>query len=474
MTFENSRSFYIGGAWVPPVVAHDYAVENPATVEVIGHISCGSVQDVDRAVAAARQAFPDWSRTEPSARRDFLQKVRRLYEGRLDEFAQVIMQELGCPIDLSRSGQAAAGLGQLDAILEALDDVKWTEDLRNGNRIFRESRGVAGLITPWNWPLNQIGLKVFAALAAGCTVVLKPSEITPFNAMILADVLHEAGCPKGVFNLVNGTGDAVGAALAGHPGVDCVSFTGSTGAGRAVYGAAASRIRPVSLELGGKSPSLIFADCDVEKAVRRNLEKLMPNSGQNCNAPSRLLVERSVYQRAMDFAAEHVESIAVGDPSASGAHLGPVANRRQYEHIQRLIRAAMDEDATLLAGGPGRPDGLAHGHFVRPTVFGNVSNDMTIARQEVFGPVAVLIPFDSEAEAVALANDSDYGLAAYVHTDDEVRMQRVVRQLKAGMVFRNGAEIAAGSPFGGVKQSGIGYEGGVFGIEEFLDLKLVA
>lgn len=474
MNVEHPRSFYIGGSWVSPACNQHLTVENPATEQPLGTISLGTREDVDRAVKAANAALPAWSNSSIAVRRDLLKAIREVYARRQHDLAQAITHELGCPRDLSRTAQVGSGASHIDAFIQTMDEINWVETLANGDELHREAKGVAGLITPWNWPLNQIALKVFAALAAGCTMVLKPSEITPFNAMIFAEIMDESGCPEGVFNLVNGTGEDVGAALVSHPNVDCVSFTGSTNAGRRIYAACAEKIRPISLELGGKSPCIIFSDCDVETRVTQTLSGLFSNSGQNCNGPTRLLIERPVYERVKKAAARAAQNTSVGDPQTSGNHIGPVANRRQYDHIQRLIKAAIAEGATLLAGSIGKPEGCAHGHYVRPTVFADVDNQMTIAREEVFGPVAVLIPFDTEEEAISIANDSDYGLAAYVHANDTNKLNRVVRQLKAGMVFRNGNYLSPGSPFGGVKLSGIGKEGGLMGIEEFLDAKLIA
>ncbi|MES0811108.1 aldehyde dehydrogenase family protein [Roseibium sp. SCPC15] len=474
MIVQHPESFYIDRKWVVPSGSKRLAVENPATEEMLGSIALGGAEDVERAVKAARAAFPTWSSSDISERKRLLENVRDVYIRRRRDLADAVTLELGCPTDLSYGVQAGSGAAQIDAFLKAMDDIQWIERLANGDELHRESKGVAGLITPWNWPLNQIGLKVFAALAAGSTMVLKPSEITPFNAMLFAEILDEAGCPKGVFNLVNGLGNDVGAALVSHPDVDCVSFTGSTKAGRLIYAASAERIKPISLELGGKSPCILFADCDVATRIKQTLKGLFSNSGQNCNGPTRLLVERSAYETAKLAATEVTARTAVGDPRAAGDHIGPVANRRQFDHIQRLLQSALDDGAELLTGGLGKPDGIERGHYVRPTVFAGVDNSMAIAREEVFGPVAVLIPFDTEEDAIAIANDSDFGLAAYVHTDDAEKLARVVRRMQAGMVFKNGNYLSAGSPFGGVKMSGIGKEGGVMGIEEFLDAKLVA
>ncbi|MEM9633436.1 MAG: aldehyde dehydrogenase family protein [Pseudomonadota bacterium] len=474
MIVKHPESFYIDGSWVLPSGPQRLAVENPATEETLGSIALGGTEDVVLAVKAARAALPMWSSTDIRERRQLLENIREVYIRRRKDLADAITLELGCPTDLSYAVQAGSGAAQIDAFLKAMDEIRWIERLSNGDEIHRESKGVAGLITPWNWPLNQIGLKVFAALAAGSTMVLKPSEITPFNAMIFAEILDEAGCPNGVFNLVNGLGSDVGAALVSHPHVDCVSFTGSTKAGRLIYAASAERIKPISLELGGKSPCILFADCDVATRIKQTLSGLFCNSGQNCNGPTRLLVERSAYETAKLAATEVTAGTPAGDPRAAGNHVGPVANKRQFDHIQKLLQSALDDGAELLAGGLGKPEGIERGHYVRPTVFADVDNDMTIAREEVFGPVAVLIPFDTEDEAIAIANDSDFGLAAYVHTDDPQKLARVIRQMQAGMVFKNGNYLSAGSPFGGVKMSGIGKEGGVMGIEEFLDAKLVA
>jgi aldehyde dehydrogenase (NAD+) len=474
MSTLDKRNFYIDGRWVQPDVPADRHVVNPATEEPLAVISLGTESDVGRAVAAAKRVGPSFSRTSRAERLELLAAIRDVYVKRRREIGHAISDELGTPIDLSIAAQAGTGIAQIDAFIEALRSFNFTQVLGNGNTVVREAAGVAGLITPWNWPINQICLKLFAALSAGCTVVLKPSEYTPLNAMILAEILEEAGCPNGAFNLVNGDGETTGRALVEHADVNVISFTGSTRAGMAIYQAAAVQVKKVSLELGGKSPCLIFADADIELAIRQSLEKVFSNSGQNCNAPTRLLVERSVYAEATAMAAQVAEKTAVGLPQLPGPHIGPVANEHQFNHIQAMIEAGIRDDAKVLAGGLGRPEGFEKGYFVRPTVFANASNDMEISREEIFGPVVVMIPFDDEAEAIQLANDSPYGLAAYVYSRDCGRLDRAVSRLQAGMVFRNGADIKPGSPFGGYKQSGIGREGGAFGIEEFLEIKLVA
>ena len=467
----DKRQFYIGGQWVNPLSPDDHAVINPATEEAVATISLGRAADIDRAVAAASAAFPGWAMTAPAERRALVEKLLAIYRARYEEMVQAITLELGAPLTMCREQQADVGVGHLEGFLRAFDRIEWREKLDNGDTLLREPIGVCGLITPWNWPMNQIVLKVVPALLAGCTCVLKPSEMTPLSAMLYAEMIHDAGFPPGVFNLVNGTGEEVGAALSRHPDVAMMSFTGSTRAGVAVSRDAAPTVKRVMLELGGKSPNLIFADADLEARVPASLAEVFNNTGQSCDAPTRLLVERSVYDQVAALAVLAAQAQAVGDPMQEGDHIGPLVSALQYERVQKLIEAGMSEGATLLAGGPGRPEGFNRGYFVRPTVFGDVTNQMTIAREEIFGPVAVLIPFDTEEDAVSIANDTPYGLAAYIQTGDAARAERVARRLRAGMVHVNGAGHQYGSPFGGYKQSGNGREGGLPGLEEFLELK---
>ena len=469
--------FYIDGRWAAPAVARDFPVINPADEQPFATISLGSAADVDKAVAAARRAFESWSLTGREERLPLLEKLAALYEANAEEMAHTISREMGAPITLASKAQGPAGLGHIRSFIRELKDFRFEHPLRpdvTGEHIVLEPIGVCGLITPWNWPMNQITLKVIPALAAGCTVVLKPSEIAPLNAMLFADFIHEAGFPAGVFNLVNGDGPSVGAAMSAHPGIDMMSFTGSTRAGIAVSKAAADTVKRVTLELGGKSPNIVFADADVGKAVKVGALHCFNNTGQSCNAPTRMLVERSVYADAVAVAEETASKTAVGNPAEEGRHIGPLVSEAQFNKVQGLIEAAIAEGARLVAGGPGRPDGFNRGYFVRPTVFADVSNDMTIAREEVFGPVLAMIPFDSEDEAVSIANDTPYGLAAYVQSGNQARAQKVARRLRAGMVHINLSMQAPGAPFGGYKQSGNGREGGRWGIEDFLEVKSIS
>ena len=474
MTVQDMHKFYIDGAWVEPLQPENFGVLNPATEEVIASISLGSTEDIDRAVAAARNAFESFSNTSKQDRIELLERILSVYKKRYDEMAEVICLELGAPISMSKNSQAAVGVGHLEGFLQALDELKLSETLANGDTLLREPVGVCGLITPWNWPVNQVALKVLPALATGCTVVLKPSELTPLSAMLYADILHEAGVPKGVFNLVNGDGPVTGASLSRHADVDMMSFTGSTRAGIAVTRDAAETVKKVTLELGGKSPNILFADADVDKAVKRGVFGCFYNSGQSCSAPTRMLVERSIYDRVLEIAKTTGESQQVGDPAQAGRHLGPVVSALQFERIQTLIKAGVDEGATLLVGGPGKPDGFEFGYYVKPTIFCDVNNDMRIAREEIFGPVLSIIPFEDEDEAVQIANDTSYGLAAYIETGDSEREERLVKKLRAGQVYINGTECDYGSPFGGYKMSGLGREGGLFGLEDFLEIKAVS
>ncbi|NEI71610.1 aldehyde dehydrogenase family protein [Rhizobium lusitanum] len=469
----DTRKFYIDGQWVAPKGGEVFDVVNPATLQPVATISLASVEDVDAAVAAARRAFATYSLTPLSERLTLLERLQAIYRRRYREMAETITLELGAPATMSYEQQADVGTGHLQAFMDALREHRPVEVLPNGETVLREPIGVCGLITPWNWPVNQIALKVIPALATGCTCILKPSEFTPLSALLYAEMIDEAGFPAGVFNLVNGNGAVAGAALSKHPDVDMMSFTGSTRAGIAVSRDAAETVKRVSLELGGKSPNLIFEDADIEAAVRRGVQHCFNNSGQSCNAPTRMLVQRSVYERAIIAAEAAGREAQVGDPVQQGPHIGPVVNAQQWERIQTLIRAGIDEGARLLVGGPGKPEGFASGHFVRPTVFADVRPDMRVFRDEIFGPVLSITPFDTEEDAIALANDTPYGLAAYVQSGDEARIGRVIPRLRAGMIHVNGAGRRYGSPFGGYKQSGNGREGGKFGLEDFLEVKSI-
>jgi len=474
MNSQDRRKFYINGAWVDPLEPNDFDVLNPATEKLVATISMGSPEDINLAVSAARKAFASFSMTSRQERLELLQSILEVYKKRYDEMVETITLELGAPVSMSRRSQAAVGVSHLQGFLKALESFNPRQLLDSGDTLVREPIGVCGLITPWNWPVNQVALKVLPALAAGCTMVLKPSELTPLSALLYAEILHEAGCPQGVFNLVNGEGPEAGAALSRHPDVDMMSFTGSTRAGIAVSRDAAGTVKKVALELGGKSPNILFAGADVEKAVKRGVYGCFYNSGQSCNAPTRMLVERSIYPEVLDLARSIAASQQVGDPAREGRHIGPVVSALQYQRIQALIDAGIREGATVLTGGPGKPGGFENGYYVRPTVFCDVSNDMSIAQEEIFGPVLVIIPFDNEAEAIRIANDTPYGLAAYVETLDTSQAERVAERLRAGQVYINGVECAVDSPFGGYKLSGLGREGGIHGLEEFLETKVIS
>jgi len=474
---ERKTDFFIDGKWVAPIKANDFPVINPANETEYATISLGSEADVNAAVAAAKRAFPGWSTTPHAERVAKVEKLAEIYQERIEEMAEAISNEMGAPKNIASSQQAAAGLGHIKAFIRALKEFTFEHPLNEKFQteyIIHEPIGVCGLITPWNWPMNQVTLKVVPAVGVGCTVVLKPSEIAPMSSLLFAEFMEQAGFPAGVFNLVNGDGPTVGEAMSRHPDIDMMSFTGSTRAGIAVTKAAADTVKRVALELGGKGPNLIFADTDVAKAVKRGVLHMFNNSGQSCNAPSRMMVEKSAYAEAIATAKSVAEAQEVGDPSQDGRQIGPVVSEAQYNKIQGLIEAGIKEGATLLAGGPGRPDGLNRGYYVKPTVFADVTNDMTIAREEIFGPVLSIMSFDSEEEAVRIANDTPYGLTSYVQTGDPERAKRLARQLRTGMVQLNGAGRAPGSPFGGYKQSGNGREGGIYGLMEFLEVKAVA
>jgi aldehyde dehydrogenase (NAD+) len=465
-------NFYIDGAWVPPAKAATRDVINPATEKPIAKISMGSAEDVDRAVKAARKAFETYSRTTPAERLALLENIVRVYKTRHEELAKTISTEMGAPFWLSKAAQAATGLGHFSQAIEVLKTFAF-EEPRGKTMIVHEPIGVCGLITPWNWPINQITCKVAPALAAGCTVVLKPTEVAPLNAIIFAEMLHEAGVPPGVFNLVNGDGPTVGAAIASHPGIDMVSFTGSTRAGVQVAINAAPSVKRVTQELGGKSPNIILDDADFQTAVTGGVTGCFTNSGQSCNAPTRMLVPAARQAEAIAIAKTAAEKMRVGDPFQDGVKLGPVVSDVQFNKIQELIQKGIDEGATLVTGGVGRPDDLGTGFYVKPTVFADVKNSMTIAREEIFGPVLAILPYQTEEEAIAIANDTPYGLSGYVSSGDLDHARRVASRLRAGNVHLNGAQLAFDAPFGGYKQSGNGREWGVNGFEEFLETKAV-
>ncbi len=469
----DKRKFYINGEWVAPLIANDLEVLNPATEKPVAVISMGSAGDIDRAVAAAKKAFATYSRTTTEERLALLEKLLAIYKRRYEEMAQTITMELGAPITMSTEQQADVGVGHLQGFIDALKRLHTREVLPNGDVMLREPIGVCGLITPWNWPINQIALKVVPALATGSTCVLKPSEFTPLNALLYAEMVHEAGFPAGTFNLVNGDGLNVGAALSKHKDVDMMSFTGSTRAGIAVSKDAAETVKRVTLELGGKSPNIVFEDADLEDRVAGSVLECFNNSGQSCDAPTRLLVQKSVYDKAVEIATRVGKEARVGDPTKEGSHIGPLVSDVQFGRVQTLIEAGIAEGARVLVGGAGKPEGFETGYFVKPTIFADVNNTMRIAREEVFGPVLAIMPFETEEEAIEIANDTNYGLAAYVQTGDPKRAERVASRLRAGMVHINGGPHRYGSPFGGYKQSGNGREGGMFGLEDFLEVKTV-
>ncbi len=463
--------FYVDGQWVDPISDATMPVLNPATEEQIGTVAMGGSADVDRAVAAAKVAFDSFSQTSGADRLALLKQLKAVTEKRFEDLAQAMRMEMGAPITMARDAQADAAVGHLQGFIDALEALKERTTLANGDILLHEPIGVCGLITPWNWPMNQIALKVIPALATGCTCVLKPSEHTPISAMIYAEIIHEAGYPAGVFNLVNGDGINVGSALSRHPDVQMMSFTGSTRAGKAVTRDAVETVKRVTLELGGKSPNLVFADCDLKERVVASVGECMFNTGQSCDAPTRLLVERSCYDEVLKIAKRAAEATAVGDPAQEGDHIGPLFDRIQYDRVQAMIQKGLDEGATLLAGGLGKPDGFETGWYVKPTIFSDVSNNMAIAQEEIFGPVLVIIPFEDEADAIAIANDTPYGLAAYLQTGSPARAERVSSRLRAGAIHVNGGGFNYGSPFGGYKQSGNGREGGLMGLEDYLETK---
>jgi len=470
------RDFYINGQWVAPSQPNDFEVIDPSTEDACAIISLGDQADTDAAVAAAKAALPGWMATPVAERIALVEKLVEVYKTRGEDLAQAMSTEMGAPIDMARTSQVGTGTWHLKNFIKAAKAFEFDRPLNAdapNDRIIYEAVGVAALITPWNWPMNQITLKVGAAAIAGCTMVLKPSEQSPLNAMIFAEMMDEAGFPAGVFNLVNGDGVGVGSQLSSHADVDMVSFTGSTRAGTLISKAAADTLKKVHLELGGKGANVIFDDAD-EKAVKRGVLHMMNNTGQSCNAPSRMLVQSGVYDQAVEIAAEVAGKVTIGNAHDEGRHIGPVVNEVQWTKIQALIQTGIDEGARLVAGGTGRPDGLNRGFYVKPTVFADVNNDMDIARTEIFGPVLTIIPFDTEEQAVEIANDTPYGLTNYVQTQDGARANRMARGLRSGMVEMNGQARSAGAPFGGMKQSGNGREGGIFGIEDFMEVKAVS
>ena len=462
--------FYIDGAWVDPVERKTLDVINPANEEVCGQIAIGGPADVDKAVKAARKAFPAWSQTSREARLDMLQRILAEYQKRFGDLITAVSEEMGAPASLAQRAQVPSGMGHLATAAEILKSFKFEED-RGQTMIVKEPIGVCGFITPWNWPLNQITCKVAPAIATGCTMVLKPSEVAPFTGQIFAEIMHAAGVPAGVFNLVHGDGAGVGVALSSHPDVDMVSFTGSTRAGIEVAKNAAPTVKRVTQELGGKSPNIVLDDEVFTKSVARGVTSMMTNSGQSCNAPTRMLVPSKRMDEAITAARDAASQVTVGDPGGN-AMLGPVASEVQFDKIQRLIKVGVDEGATLVIGGPGRPEGLDKGYYVKPTVFANVTNDMTIAREEIFGPVLSILGYDSVDQAIQIGNDTEYGLAAYVNGADLDKARKVASQLRAGQVSINGGSDMS-APFGGYKMSGNGREWGDFAFHDFLEVKAV-
>ena len=466
----DERKFYIDGRWVDPVEPKTFEVINPATEAVAGTISMGGPKDVDLAVAAARRAFDEFSRTTPAERLALLERMLERYQAHYEEIATAISVEMGAPITLAKGSQAGCGTGHLGAMIEVMKTFRF-EEMRGKTRITLEPVGVCALITPWNWPVNQVAAKVVPAFAAGCTMVLKPSEFSPFSAILWAKVMHEAGVPKGVFNLVNGDGPNVGAPLASHPDVDMVAFTGSTRAGTEIAKSAAATVKRVQQELGGKSPNILLEDADLERAVKRSVLHVFQNTGQSCNAPTRLLVPESKLAGVEALAQKIAAGVIVGDPASPTTTMGPVVSRIQYDRVQSYIQKGIAEGAKLLVGGPGRPEGIAKGYFVRPTIFSNVRNDMTIACEEIFGPVLAILPYKTEEEAIRVANDTPYGLAGYVWSQDNTHARRVASRIRAGQVAINGASGDWQTPFGGFKMSGNGREYGEYGLRDFLETK---
>jgi len=470
----DKRKFYINGRWVEPKKPNDFSVINPCNEDPCAIISLGSKEDTNAAIKSAKNAFESWKETTKEDRLNYLEKLLSVYKKRSREMAEAISLEMGAPMDWATEVQTASGRSHLEDFILRLKNFKFDEHFneKSNNHISYEPIGVCGLITPWNWPINQIALKVVPALATGCTMILKPSEIAPISGMLFAEMIDEVGFPKGVFNLVNGDGAGVGTHLSGHPDVDMISFTGSTRAGRLISKNAAETIKRVCLELGGKGGNIVFAD-SYPNAVRDGIRNVMSNSGQSCDAPTRMLVEKSIYQRAIKEAAEEANLIKVDEASKKGDHIGPVVSKTQYDKIINLIKSGIEEGATLAAGGPDLPNNLNKGYFIKPTIFTNVTNDMEIAKKEIFGPVLSIIPFETEEEAIEITNNTEYGLGNYLQTEDKEKAHRVAKKLKSGCVYINGNAADPGTPFGGFRQSGNGREGGVWGLEEYLEVKTV-
>ncbi len=472
---ENKKNFYIDGKWVSPKSKEEIKVINPATEENCAVISLGNKEDINHAVSAAKKAYNSWAFSLKDERIKLLEKLYENYKKRWADIAEAITTEMGAPKDFATKLQAGTGAAHLKSFIRYLKNFEFEKPLGDhapNQRLIYEPKGVCALITPWNWPMNQVCLKVMPAIASGCTMVLKPSELAPLSSMILAELIDETGFPPGVFNLINGDGATTGDALTSHPDINMISFTGSTRAGALISQNAAKDFKRVSLELGGKGANIIFKDADPE-AIERGALRCFRNSGQSCNAPTRMLVEKSMYNEAVERLKKYTEKFEVGDPKKEGEHIGPVISETQYNKIQTLIKKGIDEGAKLVAGGPGKPEGLQKGYFVKPTVFADVNNNMEIARTEIFGPVLSVMPFENEEEAIQIANDTPYGLTNYIQTQDKEKVKRVARKLRSGMVDVNGAGIAVDAPFGGFKHSGIGREAGEHGLEEFLEVKAV-
>ena len=473
----DKTNFYINGKWVKPLKENNFDVINPSTEKMYAKISLGSKEDLDLAVRAARDAFESWAFSDVNERISLVEDFISLYDKRSSDMAEAISTEMGAPIKMATNDQVTAGSKHMKNFISAMKNFKFEQPLRSDTpdeQMIYEPIGVCGLITPWNWPMNQVTLKVIPAILTGCTMILKPSEIAPMSSLLFSEMMDEIGFPPGIFNLINGNGPTVGEAMSAHPDIDMMSFTGSTRAGIAVSKGSANTIKRVSLELGGKGANVIFSDSDVKSAVKRGSDRVLKNSGQSCNAPTRMLVEKSSYEEAVSYAKEIFNSTSVDSSDKQGDHIGPVVSRTQFDKIQDLIQSGIDEGAELVTGGTGRPEGLTQGYYIKPTVFANVNNEMRIAREEIFGPVLSIIPFQSEDEAVEIANDTNYGLTHYVQSGDKDRTHRMARRLRAGMVEVNGAGRAPGSPFGGSKQSGNGREGGMHGLLEFVELKAVS
>ncbi len=470
----DKKNFYINGKWIKPSKSNDFEVINPSNEESFAVISLGSKEDTDAAVNAAKNAFVNWKETSKKERISLLEKLLKIYKKRFNEMAEAMSKEMGSPIDYAISTHTASGQAHLEDFILRLKKFNFEEKFnsKSNNYIAREPIGVCGLITPWNWPINQIALKVIPAFATGCTMILKPSEIAPISAMLFAEMIDESGFPPGVFNLVNGDGAGVGTHISAHPDIDMISFTGSTRAGKLITKNAADTIKRVCLELGGKGGNIVFAD-SYPNAVRDGIRNVMSNSGQSCDAPTRMLVEKSIYDRAIKEAADEANKIKVDVASKKGDHIGPVVSKVQYDKIINLINNGIDEGATLAAGGPDLPNGLNKGYFIKPTIFTNVTNDMEIAKKEIFGPVLSIIPFESEDEAIKITNATEYGLGNYLQTEDKEKAKRVAKKLRSGIVYINGNAAESGTPFGGYRQSGNGREGGVWGLEEYLEIKTI-